>query len=37
MYIAKGQGQITPWGQILIITKLFYYFNYTLLVSAISL
>ena len=35
MYIAQGQGQITP--KILMIPKQFYFFNHTLQVSAISL
>ena len=32
LYIAHVQGQITPrgWGQNLILTKTFYYFNHTL-------
>ena len=30
MYIAQWQGQITLWDKILIITKMFYYFNHTL-------
>ena len=30
IYKAKGQGQITPRGKILILTKEFYYFNYIL-------
>ena len=30
MYLAQGQEQITPTGQILIITKMFFYFNHTL-------
>ena len=29
MYIAQGQGQITPRGK-MIVTKMFYYFNQTL-------
>ena len=37
MYIVQGQGQITPVDKILIITKMFYYFNHSLYVSAISL
>ena len=37
LYIAQGQGQITPGGKILILTKRFYYFNHALYVSAISL
>ena len=37
LYIAQGQGQITPGGKISILSKTFYYFNHTLQVSAISL
>ena len=37
MYIAQGQGQITPGDKILIVTKIFYYSNLTLQISAISL
>ena len=29
MYIAQRQGQITPGDRILIVTKIFYYFNHT--------
>ena len=30
MYIAQGQGQITPGDKIVITTKKFYYFNHSL-------
>ena len=30
MYIAQGQGQITPGDKFFIITKMFYYFNHSL-------
>ena len=30
MYIAQGQGQISPVDKILIVTEKFYYFNHTL-------
>ena len=30
LYMAEEQGQIIPWGKILILTKTFYYFYHTL-------
>ena len=30
MYIDQGQGKITPEDKILIVTKMFHYFNHTL-------
>ena len=30
MYIAQGQGQITPRDKMFIITKMFYHFNHSL-------
>ena len=36
MYIAQGQGKITPGDKILIVTERIYYFDHTLQVSAIG-